>query len=287
VSTVTTSKPAGRRLHPSPFVPEAAQIVRKEHLTATETLYQFRLNDGGELGHNPGQFVELGVLGVGEAPFSISSSPTRGEAFECCIRRVGDVTTALEKLELGAEVGVRGPYGRGFPVAEMRGRDVLIIAGGLGIVPVRSLIVNILDERADFGEFTILYGARTATDMLFKDEITRWAAREDVEFKVTCDIAEPDWKGNVGPVTTLFRRMRIDPHNTVPVMVGPPVMFKHVVKQVLASGIPEDRIILSLERRMKCGIGECGHCQINGVYVCQDGPVFTYAELKRLEEAML
>lgn len=278
---------AHRRLKSSPFLPDLAEIVRKDRLTATETLYQLRLNDGSELGHVPGQFVELSVLGVGEAPISISSSPTRGEAFEVCIRRVGDVTSALERLGLGAQIGVRGPFGRGFPLDEMRGQDVLIIAGGLGIVPLRSLIVNLIDERSDFGNVTVLYGAKSPIDMLFKDEITQWTARDDLDFQITVDIAEPSWRGSVGPVTTLFRRLTIHPKRTVPVMVGPPVMFKHVVKQVLACGIPEDRIILSLERRMKCGVGECGHCQINGVYVCQDGPVFTYAELKRLEEAML
>ncbi|GAB4252235.1 MAG: FAD/NAD(P)-binding protein [Thermoleophilia bacterium] len=284
---MSTPATVHRRLKPSPFLPDLAEIVRKDRLTAAETLYQLRLVDGTELGHVPGQFVEVGVFGVGEAPFSISSSPSRGEVFELCIRRVGDVTGALERLGLGARVTVRGPFGRGFPLDAMRGRNVLVIAGGLGIVPLRSLIINLLDERADFGDFTILYGCKNPTDMLFKDEITRWAARSDVDIRITADIADPSWKGNVGPVTTLFRRLTIDPRNTVPVMVGPPVMFRHVVKQVLACGIPEDRIVLSLERRMKCGVGECGHCQINGVYVCQDGPVFTYAELKRLEEAML
>lgn len=277
---------AERRVE-SPFLPIPAEIVRKDRLTDTETLYQLRLADGTELGQSPGQFVELSVFGVGEAPFSVSSSPTRGEAFEVCIRRVGDVTSALERLALGDQIGIRGPLGRGFPLERMRGRNVLIIAGGLGIVPLRSLITNVLDERDDFGEVTVLYGCKSPKELLFREELTRWDAREDVDFRITTDIAEPGWKGNVGPVTTLFRRLTIDPRTTVPVMVGPPVMFKHVVKQVLACGIPEDRIILSLERRMKCGIGECGHCQINGVYVCQEGPVFTYAELKRLEEAML
>jgi sulfhydrogenase subunit gamma (sulfur reductase) len=282
-----TTSSSARRLRPSLFSPDMAQIVRKDRLTDSETLYQLRLADGSELGHNPGQFVEVSAFGIGEAPFSISSSPTRGEAFELCVRRVGNVTTALERLNLGDMVGIRGPLGRGFPLDDLRGENVLLIAGGLGIVPLRSLIVNVLDERADFGEVTILYGFKSPRDILFKDEITRWAARDDVDFRMTADIASPDWKGNVGPVTTLFRRLTIDAKRTIPVMVGPPVMFRHVVKQVLACGIPEDRIILSLERRMKCGVGECGHCQINGLYVCQDGPVFTYAELKRLEEAML
>ncbi len=278
---------AERRLKPSPFLPDLAEIIRKDRLTATETLYRLRLADGSELGHTPGQFLEVSVLGIGEAPFSISSSPTRGEAFELCIRRVGDVTNALERLELGSMVGVRGPLGRGFPLSTMRKQNVLVIAGGLGIVPLRSLITNLIDERDDFDDVTILYGCKNPGEMLFKDEIAQWVTRDDVDFRVTTDIADPGWKGNVGPVTTLFRRLEVHPARTVPVMVGPPVMFKHVVKQVLACGVPEDRIVLSLERRMKCGIGECGHCQINGVYVCQDGPVFTYAELKRLEEAML
>jgi len=204
-----------------------------------------------------------------------------------CVRAVGDVTTALSRLPIGATVGIRGPFGRGFALDALRGRDVLFVAGGLGLVPLRSLIINVLDERPDFGRVIILYGAKNPAEILFKDDLEQWKARPDVEFYQTVDIADETWTGNVGVITTLFKFLSLNRLNTVPVVVGPPVMFKFVVKELLRKGIPEDRIFLSLERRMKCGIGKCGHCQINGVYVCQRGPVFNYAELKRLEEARI
>jgi NAD(P)H-flavin reductase len=269
------------------FTPKLAQLVRKEPFTAKETFYEFRFRDGTELGHDPGQFAEVSVFGYGEAPISISSSPTRGPNFQMCVRSVGDVTAALSKLPIGSDVGVRGPFGRGFDLGALRGRDVLFIAGGLGVVPLRSLIVNVLDERPDFKRVIIMYGARNPSEVLYKDELAQWQARPDVEFYQTVDVADETWTGNVGVITTLFKFLVLDRLNTVPVVVGPPVMFKFVVKEVLRKGIPEDRILLSLERRMKCGIGKCGHCQINNVYVCQKGPVFSYAELKRLEEAKI
>jgi NAD(P)H-flavin reductase len=269
------------------FTPRLAQIVRKEQFTAKETFYEFRFRDGGELGHDPGQFAEVGIFGYGEAPISISSSPTRGPNFQMCVRTVGDVTSALAGLPVGSPVGIRGPFGRGFDLDALRGHDVLFVAGGLGLVPLRSLIVNVLDERPDFRRVILLYGARNPTEVLYRDEVEQWKGRADLEFFQTVDVADESWTGNVGVITTLFKHITLDRLNTIPVVVGPPIMFKFVVKEVLRKGIPEDRIMLSLERRMKCGVGKCGHCQINGVYVCQKGPVFSYAELKRLEEAKI
>jgi NAD(P)H-flavin reductase len=269
------------------FTPKLAQIVRKEQVTAKETFYEMRFKDGSDLGHNPGQFVEVSVFGYGEAPISISSSPTRGPNFQLCVRTVGDLTTALASQPIGATVGVRGPFGHGFDLDALRGHDVLFIAAGLGLVPLRSLIVNVLDERPDFKRVIIMYGTRNPSEVLYRDELLEWKVREDVEFYQTVDVADSSWTGNVGVITTLFKFVALDRLNTVPVIVGPPIMFKFAVKEVLRKGIPEDRILLSLERRMKCGIGKCGHCQINGVYVCQKGPVFSYAELKRLEEAKI
>ena len=269
------------------FTPRLAQIVRKEQFTPKETFYEFRLKDGGELGHDPGQFAEVSVFGYGEAPISISAAPTRGPNFQMTVRTVGDVTTALANLPIGATVGIRGPFGRGFAMDTMRGHDVLFVAGGLGVVPLRSLIVNVLDERPDFKRVILMYGAKNPSEILYRDEVAGWRDRPDVEFYQTVDVADETWTGNVGVITTLFKHVNLDRLNTIPVVVGPPVMFKFVVKEVLRKGIPEDRILLSLERRMKCGVGKCGHCQINGVYVCQKGPVFSYAELKRLEEAKI
>jgi len=269
------------------YQPTLAEMVKIEQLTEREKLFTLHLKDGRDLGHRAGQFVEVSVFGVGEAPFSVTSSPTRNGTFELCVREVGDVTRALHRMKPGSIVGIRGPFGNGFPIEEMRGRDLLFVPGGLGLAPLRSLINQVLDERESFGRVIILYGARNPSELLFKDELAQWEARDDVEFHVTVDQPDENWTGNVGVITTLFPKITVNPHNTVAVTVGPPIMYRFVVKELLSKGIQDGRIFLSLERRMKCGVGKCGHCQINNVYVCQKGPVFSYTQLKELPEACL
>jgi sulfite reductase subunit B len=269
------------------YVPSPARIARIEPLTAQEKLFTVELPWGQTLGHQPGQFVEVSVLGIGEAPISVSSSPSRSNGtFELCVRRVGDVTHALHRLEVGAAIGVRGPFGHGFPADKMRGKDLLIAAGGLGLAPARSLINQALDERGAFGRVIILYGAKTPAELLFRDELDGWGRRDDVELHVTVDRREAAWAGNVGVITTLFPRVTVNPRNTVAVVVGPPIMYRFVLIELLSKGIPDGQIWLSLERRMKCGVGKCGHCQIGGLYCCQQGPVFSYAQVKGVEEAL-
>jgi sulfhydrogenase subunit gamma (sulfur reductase) len=277
---------APREMEPL-FTPELANIVRVEQMTALEKVFTLQLPDGRPLGNRPGQFVEVSVLGVGEAPISVSSSPSRSsETFELCVRKVGDVTSALHALKAGDKVGIRGPFGHGFPIESFRGKDMLFAPGGLGLAPLRSLINQVLDERALFGRVVILYGARNPGELLFKDELQRWAERADVELLLTVDRGDETWSGNVGVITTLFKFISIYPRNTVAVTVGPPVMYRFVLMELLGKGISEGNIYLSLERRMKCGIGKCGHCQINNIYACQSGPVFSYKEIKGLEEAL-
>jgi NAD(P)H-flavin reductase len=269
------------------FIPEMASIVKVEEMTPLEKVFTLQLPGGRPLGNRPGQFVEVSVLGVGEAPISICSSPSRStETFEMCVRKVGDVTAALHQLKAGDKVGIRGPFGHGFPIESFRGKDMLFAPGGLGLPPARSLINQVLDERALFGRVIILYGARTPAELLFKDELQRWGERSDVELLLTVDRGDETWSGNVGVITTLFKFISVYPRNTVAVTVGPPVMYRFVLMELLGKGISEGNIYLSLERRMKCGIGKCGHCQINNVYACQSGPVFSYKELKGLEEAL-
>jgi sulfhydrogenase subunit gamma (sulfur reductase) len=269
------------------FIPEMANIVKVEEMTALEKVFTVQLPGGRPLGNRPGQFVEVSVLGVGEAPISVTSSPSRStETFEMCVRKVGDVTAALHQLKAGDKVGIRGPFGHGFPIESFRGKDMLFAPGGLGLPPARSLINQVLDERALFGRVIILYGARTPAELLFKDELQRWAERSDVELLLTVDKGDETWSGNVGVITTLFKFISVYPRNTVAITVGPPVMYRFVLMELLGKGISEGNIYLSLERRMKCGIGKCGHCQINNVYACQSGPVFSYKELKGLEEAL-
>jgi len=269
------------------FLPEMARIVQIEQLTALEKLFTIELPAGRSLDHRPGQFVEVSFLGVGEAPISISSSPSRSNGiFELCVRRAGDVTGALHRLMPGDRIGIRGPFGHGFPIEHFRGKDMLFAPGGLGLAPARSLINQVLDERAQFGRVIILYGARTPSELLFKDELKRWGERNDVELYLTVDRGDETWDGHIGVITTLFKDISINPRNTVAVTVGPPVMYRFVLMELLGKGIPEGNIWLSLERRMKCGVGKCGHCQINNIYTCQSGPVFSYRDIKGLEEAL-
>ncbi len=269
------------------YVPSPARIVKVQQLSATEKLFTVELPEGQSLGHRPGQFVEVSMFGIGEAPISISSSPSRSNGtFELCVRKVGDVTTAMHALKEGDMVGVRGPFGNPFPIDKFKGKDMLIVAGGLSLAPLRSVINQVLDERGAYGRVMILYGAKTPAELLFKEEHEIWKNRDDIEFLVTVDRGDESWKGNVGVITTLFPKISVNPRNTVAVVEGPPIMYKFVLIELLGKGIPEGQIWLSLERRMKCGVGKCGHCQINGVYCCQQGPSFSYAQLKGLEEAL-
>lgn len=268
------------------YQPTLAEMVKIEQLAEKEKLFTLHLKDGRDLGHRAGQFVEVSVFGVGEAPIGVTSSPTRNGTFELCIREVGDVTRALHRMEPGSTVGIRGPFGNGFPIDKMRGKDLLFAPGGMGLPPLRSVIQQVLDERESFGRVIILYGTRNPSELLFKDELARWEARDDVELHVTVDRGDESWTGNVGVITTLFPKVTINPRNTVALTVGPPVMYRFVLMELLSKGIQDGNIFLSLERRMKCGLGKCGHCQINNVYVCQKGPVFSYAQLKDLPEAI-
>ena len=269
------------------YVPTMARLLQVEQITELEKLFTLELPDGHSLGNEPGQFVEVSLFGIGEAPISISSSPSRSNGtFELCVRRVGDVTNALHQMDPGTMLGIRGPFGNPFPIAEMKGKDILFAAGGLGLAPLRSLINEVLDQRGLFGRVIILYGTKQPSEILFKDELAEWAERDDVEFHMTVDRGDEDWKGNVGVITTLFPKITVNSRATVAATCGPPIMYRFVLMELLGKGIPETQIYLSLERRMKCGVGKCGHCQINGLYCCQDGPVFRYADVKGLEEAL-
>jgi sulfhydrogenase subunit gamma (sulfur reductase) len=269
------------------YTPEMARLVNVEPMTASEKLFTIQLPEGRNLGHDPGQFVMLSLLGVGEAPISVTSSPSRSNGtFQLCVRQVGDVTRALHAKQQGDLVGIRGPFGHGFPIEKMHGKDLLFAPGGLGLAPLRSLINQVLDERARFGRVIILCGAKQPEELLFRDELDEWVARDDVECHITVDRGDETWDGHVGVITTLFPGISVNPRNTVAVTVGPPIMYRFVLIELLGKGIPETQIYLSLERRMKCGVGKCGHCQIGSVYCCQEGPVFTYAQIKGVEEAM-
>jgi len=269
------------------YLPTMMLVIKTRQITALEKLFTIELPDGFSLAHKPGQFVGVSLLGIGEAPISISSSPSRSNgSFEICVRQVGTLTKALHSLNPGDTVGIRGPFGRGFPVEHFRGKDLLFAPGGLGLAPLRSLINEVLDHRAMFGRVLILYGAKHPSELLFKDELDHWMERKDVELYLTVDHADENWTGNVGVITTLFPKIQVHARNTVAITCGPPVMYRFVLMELQSLGIPEGNIWLSLERRMKCGVGKCGHCQMNHIYTCLEGPVFSFSEIKHLEEAL-
>lgn len=269
------------------YLPELAELIQSERLTDNEKVLTFKLLSGKDLGHKPGQFVEVSLLGIGEAPISVTSSPTRQGYFQLAMRNVGNVTNALHNLKKGAIVGIRGPLGVGFPISFMQGKDIIIIAGGIGLFPLRSLIQYIVDRRSAFGKVTILFGARTPEDRLFTKELKEWQNSPDLIYMDTVDKADAAWDGNIGVITSIIPpRVQIDIEKTVAITVGPPIMYRFVTTELKNRNISDANIIVSLERRMKCGIGKCGHCQMNGVYVCQEGPVFSLAELRNLREAI-
>lgn len=258
------------------------QIIAAKQMTATEKWFDIKLEDG-DLDHEPGQFVQVELYGIGEAPISVCSSPTKRGSFELTVRSAGRLTKHMQGMGKGDWLGIRGPFGKPFPVKLMTGNDLLFVAGGLGIAPLRSLINYVIDNRREFGKVDILLGCKTPTDMLFGDEIKCWQKRLDVNFSCTVDRTAPDWKGNVGLITSLIPGVTINPEKTFSVVVGPPIMYKFVIAELLKKNLPERQIILSLERHMKCGMGKCGHCQIDhpkNYYCCKDGPTFTYEEVK-------
>ena len=270
------------------YVPETAEVVRVQKMTDTETFFEVRLPGGRDLGHAPGQFVQVSLLGIGEAPISICSSPLKKGSFEMVVRRVGNVTEAMHKLAPGAKLGIRGPFGKGFRVEDYENRDTVFVAAGLGLPPLRSLINTLIDtkNRKRFGRIIILYGCKSPAEFLFNEERKGWESRKDIEYHVTVDRPAPGWEGRVGVITTLIPELQLDLPRTVAAICGPPVVYKFAILALRSKGLRDEQMYVSLERRMKCGVGKCGHCQINGVYVCQEGPVFNYARIRDLKEAI-
>lgn len=267
------------------FLPREAEIVKAVMMTQYEKHFVLRMKDGNNFDYEPGQIVEAGLPGYGEIPLGMSSSPTQKETFELVIRKVGKVSSALLKLEKGDTMYIRGPLGTGFPVEEFKNRDVLIVAGGIGLCPTRSMIRYILDRRKDFNKFTLFFGSRNPECRLFVDDLDEWEKSSNLDFYETVDSTSDGWKGNVGLITTLFSKTKLEPE-TRTIICGPPVMYKFVLMELRKAGITEENVFVDLERRMKCGVGKCGHCQINDKYVCIDGPVFRYSDIRNLEEAI-
>ena len=267
------------------YLPEPASIDECRMVNNTEMYLHLELDSGKELGHMPGQFVEVSVAGIGEAPLTVSSSPTQ-EGFELVVRNAGRVTGAMHRMQPGDKLGIRGPFGSVYPVEEMKGRNLVFICGGLGLVPQRAFINYVLDNRDDYGEVVILQGTKCYEDRLFADEIAEWSVRDDMQLMETIDVASEQWDGNVGVVTTLIGKIELDLTAAGLLVCGPPIMYKFVLMALMEYNVPFGNVFVNLERRMKCGVGKCGHCQINGVYVCRSGPVFRYSDLAAVPEAI-
>jgi len=268
------------------YLPHLYRIM--EIIPETSDIKTFRLDlEGENSSHLPGQFAELFVPGVGEAPISITSSPTQKGILEFSIKRIGLVTSAIHRLNPNDRLGIRGPYGNTFPLANLTEHNLLFIAGGIGLAPLRSLINYVLDteKRHQFNKVTILYGARSPQDLVFKWELGKWQNRKDITFLLTVDRGDDQWKGTVGLVPNVLKEnIQVNPLEWKSIICGPPIMIKFTIKALLEMGFQPPDIITTLEMRMKCGLGKCGRCNIGPYYVCKDGPVFTYQQLQNMPE---
>ncbi len=273
-------------MKPSPYMPIPATI---DHIVAeTPSIKTFGLRPERPVAFQAGQFVELTVPGIGEAPFTPSSSPAISDEMEITIMRVGRVTDRLHRMGVGDRLGVRGPYGQAYPIGKFYGREVLIVGGGCGVGPLRALLFALFEELDQFPRIVVRIGARTPHDLVFRDAASsRWDKGDKVDVLVSVDHSEAGWTGPVGVVTSILDKSHLacDPRRGVAIMCGPPNMMKHVSQTLLQRGYAPGDIYLSLERNMSCGLGKCGHCRLGPYHVCYEGPVFTYEQLQGLPEA--
>lgn len=272
-------------LQADPMTPEPMRIGRVRRETYdTFTVELERAGGPPPRRFVPGQFNMLYVFGTGEIPISISGDPGKKETILHTTRVVGKVTRAMHGLKKGGLIGVRGPFGTHWPMADAAGRDVVVVAGGIGLAPLRPVVYSVLADRSRFGRFALLYGCRTPADILFRRELQKWRGKLDVQVDVTVDhaTASADWRGKVGVVTELVPRAPFDPDNTVAMICGPEIMMRYTIYALRERGVPDERIYVSMERNMQCGIGHCGHCQLGHSFVCKDGPVYRFDEIRKL-----
>lgn len=278
-TTATAANTPANAMTPAPF----RVLKRTAELADTFTLeLEPDTNGGGDFAFSPGQFNMLYAFGVGEVPISISGDPAAPGRLVHTIRNVGAVTDALSRLRKGDLVGVRGPFGAPWPIADAQGSDVVIVAGGIGLAPLRPAIEHVLANRGDYGRFIVLYGARSPKDVLYLKQLQTWRGRLDAYVDVTVDHAGRDWAGNVGVVTKLIGRANFDPYHTRAFICGPEIMMRFTVQELNRLGVAKDDIAVSMERNMKCAVGHCGHCQMGGHFVCKDGPVFRFTQVENI-----
>ena len=265
------------------YLPHLAVIEKTIDETYDTRTFHFNFKDEKlreDFAFESGQFCLLSILGVGEAPFCISSSPTRRDHLECSIRKVGKLTRALHRLGEGAEVGFRGPYGNSFPLDFIQGKNLVFVGGGIGLAPLRSLIWNVIDNRDKYGNVDIIYGARSPADLCFTYDLEAWDKGGTVNMVTTVDKGDEEWTGRVGLVPVVLEEVAPSANNSVAIVCGPPIMIRFTFPALEKLGFTPEQMLTTLEKRMKCGIGKCGRCNIGNLYVCRDGPVFSYAQIK-------
>ena len=272
--------------HTNPMRPLLGTLVGVRELADEIKLFKIEL-EGHKFDYLPGQFAFVSAFGVGEAPFGLASTVARSSSLEFAISRVGTVTSALHSLEPGAVIGVRGPLGNGFDLDGMKGKNIVVLGGGIGGAPLRPVIHTILDNRSDFGHLRILWAARKPSLLVFTDEYDTWRAAPDTELHLTVDEGDAAWTGNVGLITELLEQVAPEPEGTIAIICGPPIMIKFVILGLKELGFADEQMIMTLEAKMKCGIGKCGRCNMGETFVCLDGPVFSYAQVSRFLESFV
>jgi NAD(P)H-flavin reductase len=276
MATAATEPTAGR----GPMAPRPFRVTRRRRETSDTWTLELEPLDGEAIDAAPGQFTMLYSFGIGEAPISISGDA--GGPLVHTVRAVGAVTAAICSSRPGAMLGVRGPYGNAWPVAEAVDADVVVVAGGIGLAPLRPAVYHVLRDRARYGDVAVLYGSRTPSDLLYRRELERWRGRFDIQVDVTVDAGDRDWYGKVGVVGKLVAGARFDPSSSIALVCGPEIMMRFVARSLLDCGLPPDRIYFSMERNMRCGVGHCGHCQLGPTLICRDGPVYRFDQLEAL-----
>lgn len=267
----------------NPYNPVRAELIDVIDESPTIKTFVFKNTDDG-FSFATGQFVELSIPGLGEAPFTPSSNPAVQEQFEISIMKVGKVTEKLHALQKGVVLGIRGPFGAGYPLWEFEGKEIYIVGGGVGLAPLRSLLYTLLNDKNRYKKIVLRYGARTPNDIIYKGQVNQWVTSGDIDLKITVDRGDAQWRGGVGVVTTILDARDVDITHAVAVVCGPPIMMKFATFKLIELGFKDEQIYLSMEKNMSCGIGKCGHCRLGNFYCCKDGPVFTFAQIKHCKE---
>ena len=265
-----------------PNIYQPIEGLIEEVITESPTIKTFVVRPQGRFEFKTGQFIELSLPGIGEAPFTPSSDPNIKDRFDVTIMNAGKITSMLHNSSSNTIVGIRGPYGLGYPLDTFKGKDILIVGGGVGLAPLRSLLLALFGRMSDFGKIIMRYGARSPGDIIYKSLIPQWQQKANFDMEITVDRGDDTWKGKVGLVTTLLKGLPINMETAVSIVCGPPIMMKFATLKLLEIGFKPKDIYLSMEKNMSCGLGKCGHCRIGKYYICKDGPVFTYEQLKDL-----